>query len=225
MGDETCTHYDHRVTTPDTAAVRAWAKDNGMTVSDRGRLPADLHAAYLAANGGSAEPGPARGAAKPAAAKRKAAGKATADQPPGRSVAVDEPAEVAVAAPAKKATQRKAAAKPSAGKKATGSKATGSKRTAKATGTRGRTASPAAEPARDGDALTVVEQEATEYVTPERDAEAPSAEPTPSPESSPEVARLIALEVQLSALAGRVAALEQAPAAPPPKQSRFRRRS
>lgn len=218
------------VTTPDTAAVRAWAKDNGMTVSDRGRLPADLHAAYLAANGGSAKPGPAR-AAKPAAGRKKTSTSSAPDKPAGKTVAVDEPSDVAAAAPAKKAPARKAggraAAKPStsrpstaksAGRNASGTRAASRASTAK------KAAAPAAEPARDEDALAVVEQEATEYVTPEADAEAPAAEPTPSPESSPEVARIIALEVQLSALAGRVAALEQAHAAPPPKQSRFRRR-
>jgi hypothetical protein len=37
--------------TPDTSAVRAWAKDNGYEVADRGRLPADVTGAYLAATG------------------------------------------------------------------------------------------------------------------------------------------------------------------------------
>lgn len=34
----------------DYAAVRAWARDNGHTVSDRGRIPADVLAAYDAAH-------------------------------------------------------------------------------------------------------------------------------------------------------------------------------
>lgn len=55
------------MTTPDTAAVRAWARENGHPVAERGRLPADLHAAYLAAQGGAA------GAPKPPAKARKAA--------------------------------------------------------------------------------------------------------------------------------------------------------
>ncbi|MGB3302404.1 histone-like nucleoid-structuring protein Lsr2 [Gordonia sp. (in: high G+C Gram-positive bacteria)] len=34
----------------DTRAVRKWATENGYTVSDRGRIPADIVAAYNAAN-------------------------------------------------------------------------------------------------------------------------------------------------------------------------------
>ena len=33
-----------------TAAIREWAKANGFQVSDRGRIPADVVAAYEAAN-------------------------------------------------------------------------------------------------------------------------------------------------------------------------------
>jgi len=33
----------------DTAAMRAWAQRNGRTVGDRGRIPADVRAAYEAA--------------------------------------------------------------------------------------------------------------------------------------------------------------------------------
>ncbi|MCB5912136.1 histone-like nucleoid-structuring protein Lsr2 [Streptomyces pinistramenti] len=35
----------------DTAKVRAWAKDNGYNVNDRGRVPADIREAYEKANG------------------------------------------------------------------------------------------------------------------------------------------------------------------------------
>lgn len=35
----------------DTAAMRAWAKDQGMAVSDRGRISAEVKAAYEAAHG------------------------------------------------------------------------------------------------------------------------------------------------------------------------------
>lgn len=35
---------------PSTAEVREWARDQGLAVSSRGRVPADLHAAYLAAH-------------------------------------------------------------------------------------------------------------------------------------------------------------------------------
>ncbi|MFK0231206.1 Lsr2 family protein [Streptomyces sp. NPDC090303] len=35
----------------DTAAIRAWAKENGFEVNERGRVPADIKAAYAKANG------------------------------------------------------------------------------------------------------------------------------------------------------------------------------
>ncbi len=35
----------------DTAAVRAWAQRNGLEVGDRGRIPAEIRAAYTAAQG------------------------------------------------------------------------------------------------------------------------------------------------------------------------------
>lgn len=75
------------MTAPDTAAVRAWARDQGIAVAERGRLPAEVRAAYLAANPASktaarkatAKTGPAK---RPTAAdaKRPArTGKAAAD--------------------------------------------------------------------------------------------------------------------------------------------------
>ena len=35
----------------DTAQIRAWAKENGYEVNDRGRVPADIREAYEKANG------------------------------------------------------------------------------------------------------------------------------------------------------------------------------
>ncbi|MCC3766486.1 Lsr2 family protein [Streptomyces sp. UNOC14_S4] len=35
----------------DTAKIRAWAKKNGYSVNDRGRVPADIREAYEKANG------------------------------------------------------------------------------------------------------------------------------------------------------------------------------
>ncbi|MFB7029309.1 MULTISPECIES: Lsr2 family protein [unclassified Streptomyces] len=35
---------------PDTAKIRAWAKENGYDVNDRGRVPATVKAAYEDAN-------------------------------------------------------------------------------------------------------------------------------------------------------------------------------
>lgn len=63
------------VTTPDTSAVRAWARSNGYDVADRGRLPADLTDAYLAAQGKGSGKGSGKAStatAKPAKAAKKA---------------------------------------------------------------------------------------------------------------------------------------------------------
>ncbi|MEU7133187.1 Lsr2 family protein [Streptomyces sp. NPDC046261] len=35
---------------PDTAKIRAWAKENGYNVNDRGRVPAEIREAYEKAN-------------------------------------------------------------------------------------------------------------------------------------------------------------------------------
>ncbi|MEU9113327.1 Lsr2 family protein [Streptomyces sp. NPDC048483] len=35
----------------DTAKIRAWAKENGYNVNDRGRVPADIREAFEKANG------------------------------------------------------------------------------------------------------------------------------------------------------------------------------
>ena len=40
-----------RSSTADTGAVRAWARENGYDIKDRGRVPADLVAKYRAATG------------------------------------------------------------------------------------------------------------------------------------------------------------------------------
>jgi hypothetical protein len=40
-----------RSSTADTGAVRAWARENGYHIKDRGRVPADLAAKYRAATG------------------------------------------------------------------------------------------------------------------------------------------------------------------------------
>ncbi|WP_165987078.1 Lsr2 family protein [Streptomyces sp. YIM 98790] len=37
--------------TADTAKIRAWAKENGYAVNDRGRVPAEIREAYEKANG------------------------------------------------------------------------------------------------------------------------------------------------------------------------------
>ena len=40
-----------RVSSVDTVAVRAWARENGYEIKDRGRVPADLVERYQAATG------------------------------------------------------------------------------------------------------------------------------------------------------------------------------
>lgn len=66
------------VTTPDTADVRRWAIANGITVATRGRLPAEIHMAYLAAQEGGA---PAAGKSGPTAKEPNKV--ATPAKPPG----------------------------------------------------------------------------------------------------------------------------------------------
>lgn len=73
--------YDLVVTTPDTSAVRAWARDNGLAVAERGRLPAEVHAAYAAANGGGKTAKPAKAAKATKAAKPGPAAKPRATTP------------------------------------------------------------------------------------------------------------------------------------------------
>lgn len=85
------------MTTPDTAAVRAWARENGYEISDRGRLPAEVTEAYAAAHPSGKSAGkkaPAKKAAAKAPAKKAAARKA-----PGKQGAATKGTE-AVAAPA-----------------------------------------------------------------------------------------------------------------------------
>jgi hypothetical protein len=44
-------HPGRKASTVDTVAVRAWARENGYDIKDRGRVPADLVAKYRAAVG------------------------------------------------------------------------------------------------------------------------------------------------------------------------------
>lgn len=46
-----CLRYTRGVQSPTNAQIRAWARDNGLAVSDRGRLPARVLDAYAAAHG------------------------------------------------------------------------------------------------------------------------------------------------------------------------------
>lgn len=47
---KTSRHSSSSTTKSETGKIRAWARANGYTVSDRGRIPADIMEAYRAAN-------------------------------------------------------------------------------------------------------------------------------------------------------------------------------
>ena len=69
--------------------MRAWARDNGYEISDRGRLPAEITDAYVAAH-------PSGKTAKKAPAKKSTAAKAPAKR--GAAKKVVAPAETATEA-------------------------------------------------------------------------------------------------------------------------------
>ena len=108
------------MTTPDTSAVRAWARSERYDVADRGRLPAELTDAYLTAQGGKAGPStkaparkaPARGSAgtKPAARKATAKKAAPASEPTAKTAPKPVAKAAAAAAPASTSTPAPASA-------------------------------------------------------------------------------------------------------------------
>ena len=55
------------VNSPSTSQVRQWAREHGVPVGDRGRIPADLVARYLAANGRTRPAAAAKARRAPAA--------------------------------------------------------------------------------------------------------------------------------------------------------------
>lgn len=95
--------------------MRAWARSNGYDVADRGRLPAELTDAYLAAqdSGGAKSTGTSKARTAPAPKKQAAARKAPAKKPApankqaaAKKAAAPEPSP----APAQAAAPAKAAA-------------------------------------------------------------------------------------------------------------------
>ena len=99
------------MTTPDTSDVRAWARKQGIAVSDRGRLSAELREAYLASL--DASPATAAAAKDPALrvlTKQAPAKKAAAKQAPAKKVPAKQAAAVK-AAPAAAATTATAPAR------------------------------------------------------------------------------------------------------------------
>ena len=95
------------VTTPDTTAVRAWARENGYDVAGRGRLPADVVQAYEKAQGRSSA-APAKKAATKASAAKASAPRAAAKAP--TTTPAKAPAKSAAKAPAKSAAKAPAKA-------------------------------------------------------------------------------------------------------------------
>jgi hypothetical protein len=76
--------------------VRAWARSNGYDVADRGRLPAEITDAYLAAQG-DGKGAKATTPAKPAAAKKAAAKKPAARKAPAKKAPTNKPAQTPTA--------------------------------------------------------------------------------------------------------------------------------
>lgn len=86
------------VTTPDTSAVRAWARKNGYDVADRGRLPAEVQDAYVAAHrkgSGGADGGSGETAGKAVAPARKAGSKTAAPSAATKKAAPPAPPRAA----------------------------------------------------------------------------------------------------------------------------------
>jgi hypothetical protein len=112
----------------DVSAIREWAKEQGFPVSARGRIPANILAAYNSADGAAAETtaAPKRASRAKTAAAAKPAPTATARR--GRPAS--KPAAAKSAPKTTKAVKPAAAAKSTAGKAST-TRATG--RTTRAT--------------------------------------------------------------------------------------------
>ena len=95
------------MSTPTTAQLRAWAREQGMDVGDRGRLSPEVRAAWDAAHGGSdaaASGAPATGAAAAKAAPRAGRPRKVAAATSGSRTTAT------TARPAKKAAPTRAAA-------------------------------------------------------------------------------------------------------------------
>ncbi len=75
--------YNCGVQKPSTSQVRQWAREQGVQVGERGRLPAELVAQYLAEQGTSTPGAPAP---RPPAARVPAARDAAGDVVIGRTV-------------------------------------------------------------------------------------------------------------------------------------------
>jgi hypothetical protein len=172
-------------------AVREWARQQGHTLSDRGRIPASIVADYRAAQEGGARNGtvtsiraksarpkatPVAGHVKTAAAAKSGPAKATATAAPkrGKAAAGTAPATAPAAKPAAKSPRtvsRAAASKPAAGKSAV-SKSAKAAAPAKATAKKATPAKATAESATPAKATRTAKSAG-------RSAAARSPKPTP----------------------------------------------
>ncbi|HJP77194.1 MAG TPA: Lsr2 family protein [Pseudonocardiaceae bacterium] len=152
----------------DVSAIREWAKEQGLPVSARGRIPANILDAYNSSNG-AAESAPRATRTRTAAAAKSAptataparrgrpAGKPAASKAAPKTAPKTAPKAAAKAAPkATRATKSAAATKSTAAKASTRTTRTAAKTTAKAatTRTRATAAKPAAAKATRGAAKT-----------------------------------------------------------------------
>jgi hypothetical protein len=190
------------VTSPDTTAVRAWARENGYDVADRGRLPAEILDAYTAATGtrpgGKQTGGAGTATAKPTAKKaaKKAAQPSATSSGTSTGTSTGKPAGTstgtsAATTAAKKTAQKTAKAadtpRPTSPVKRSAAKP--------AIGTRTKAAAPAPRT----DERTGTPAETTDN-TPGAASQRPEGEDR----------RLVALAAEVAALTERVAALEAA---------------
>jgi hypothetical protein len=195
-----------RVTTPDTSAVRAWARSNGFDVAARGRLPAEVVDAYTASRtSGGAGAEPTEKPTRKPTAKRPAAKQATEKASTTRT-------------PAKKVPARKAPAGKPTVKKAP------SKRAPSTRQTRSVRAQAEAPPAPPAPTPTPAPADPTEAFA-DASLEAITTDP-PTPHAAPASdGALQRLVEQVHALTTRVEALEARAVAQPdkPAKSLFRR--
>ncbi|HEV3355326.1 MAG TPA: Lsr2 family protein [Pseudonocardiaceae bacterium] len=116
--------------TNDVSAIREWAKEQGFPVSARGRIPANILAAYNSADGAETTATPKRAPRAKTAAAAKPAPTATAParrgRPAGKPAAAKSAPKTTKSAPAR-------AAKPAAAAKSTAGKASATRATGRTT--------------------------------------------------------------------------------------------
>lgn len=176
--------------------MRAWAREQGISVAERGRLPAELRDAYAAAQAAGGGPATAARATREAPAAKTVQRRAgTSAKAPAKAPAKG-PAASSGKAPARSPAAKSPAATSAAGAKA----ATARTAVVSEPGPRAR---PAA-------------AEVPEKATDRAPAALPAAPPAPADDT-----RLVRLEAALAALTARVTELEKPR---PEKPALFRRK-